>query len=144
MSGRTAIETHAASAEVAVGGDRAFGGVFTAVFLVVALWPLTGADGAVRWWALAVSGVLAGVSLLRPRLLHPLNRVWFRFGLLLHKVVSPLVMSTLFFVVITPVGLLMRGFGTDPLRRRFDAQATTYWILRAPPGPDPDSLRDQF
>ncbi len=79
-----------------------------------------------------------------PSLLAPLNRVWTKFGLLLHKVVSPIVLGVMFYLVITPTGLLMRLFGKDPLRLKFDGTAKSYWIPREPPGPKPDSIKDQF
>jgi len=97
-----------------------------------------------RSWASAVAAGFALVALLAPRLLRPLNQAWFRFGMLLHRVVSPLVMGLLFFVTVTPIGLLMRLTGKDPLRLRFDPAADSYWIDREPPGPPPDSMRNQF
>jgi hypothetical protein len=69
-----------------------------------------------------------------PRLLGPLNRLWLKFGLLLYKVMNPLVLGLLFFVTITPIGLVMRAFGKDFLRLRMDRSAKSYWIERAPPG----------
>ncbi len=79
-----------------------------------------------------------------PKLLAPLNHLWFKFGLLLHKIVNPVVLAIMFFLVITPIGLLMRALGKDPLRLRLDKAATSYWIDRTPPGPSPDTLGDQF
>jgi hypothetical protein len=76
--------------------------------------------------------------------LSPLNRLWLRFGLLLHKIVSPLVLGIMFFLVITPIGLLMRAVGKDLLRLKFDKRSSSYWIERLPPGPPPESLKDQF
>jgi hypothetical protein len=76
--------------------------------------------------------------------LAPLNRLWLKFGLLLHKVVSPIVLGVMFFLVITPIGLTMRAFGKNPLRLKLDKQSGSYWIERVPPGPAPESLKDQF
>jgi len=73
-----------------------------------------------------------------------LNKLWFHFGLLLHKIVSPLVMGLLFFVTVTPIGLLMRTLGKTPLKLEFDKDADSYWILRDPPGPAPDTMKRQF
>jgi len=84
------------------------------------------------------------VAWLRPAVLAPLNRAWTRFGLLLHRIVSPIVLGVMFFVVITPMGLVMRALGKDPLRLRYDREARTYWIDRRPPGPAPDTLNNQF
>jgi hypothetical protein len=81
--------------------NRAFGWVFTAVFLIVAVWPLASGN-ALRWWALIVSGLLLLITLAAPALLTIPNRLWTRFGLLLHRIVSPDVLAILFYVVITP------------------------------------------
>jgi len=123
--------------------DRSFGLVFAAVFLIIALYPLLHAQGA-RVWAIAVSGVFLLLALLLPHVLAPANRLWTKFGLLLHHIVSPIALGILFFLVVTPTGLLMRLFGKDPLRLRFDPAADSYWIKRDPPGPAADSLKNQF
>ncbi len=136
-------ETYTREHEVKVGSERSFGLVFAAVFTLVGLFPLAGGHEA-RWWSLAVAAVFLVAALTVPRLLAPLNRLWFRFGLLLHKVVNPLVMGLLFFGTILPTGLILRALGKDPLRRSFDPGAKTYWIPREPPGPAPDSLKNQF
>ena len=77
-------------------------------------------------------------------MLAPFNALWFRFGLLLHRVVSPVILALLFFTTVAPVGLLMRAFGKDPLRLKKDRAADSYWILREPPGPSPESMKQQF
>ena len=123
--------------------DRSFGFVFAAVFLIVALYPLLHAGG-IRIWAAIVSGLFLLLAALVPTILAPANRAWTKFGLLLHNIVSPLALGILFFLVVTPPGLLMRLFGKDPLRLRFDPAATSYWIKRDPPGPAADSLNNQF
>ena len=92
----------------------------------------------------AVSLVFLVLALLIPQALAPLNWLWTRFGLLLHKIVSPVVLGLLFFLVFTPIGIMMRVFGSDPLRLRFDSNAPSYWIERIPPGPAADSLKNQF
>jgi large-conductance mechanosensitive channel len=69
-------------------------------------------------------------SLILPSALRPFNLLWFKFGLLMQKVVNPLIMALMFFVVITPIGLLMRALGRDLLLQKFDATAKTYWIRR--------------
>ena len=95
------------------------------------------AGGAIRLWALIAAGVFAAAGLFAPALLRPLNRVWFLFGMILHKVVNPLVMGLLFYATITPMAFVMRLMGKDPLRRRFDPEAKSYWIERRPAGPEP-------
>lgn len=122
---------------VEIGSNRSFGVVMGVVCLVLsglgfwvgsAYWPIwTGA-----------AAVFGSLALLWPRLLSPLNRVWFWFGLALHKVVNPLVMGALFFVVITPIGLLMRLAGNRPLGLRFEPDTSSYWVTRGSalqPGP---------
>jgi hypothetical protein len=125
------------------GSDRSFGFVFAGVFLVIAVYPLFFGQ-AFRAWSLGVALVFAIVALIAPSILGPLNRAWARFGLLLHTIVSPVALALMFFVVITPMALIMRVLGKDLLRLRWDRDATTYWIEREPPGPAPESLRDQF
>ena len=114
-----------------------------AVLALYALAPLLH-DNPVRWWALAAAAVFCGLALLLSRALAPLNRLWSRFGLLLSKIVSPIVLALLYFLTVVPVGLLMRLSGKDPLRLRFDPKAESYWIPRTPPGPAPDSMKNQF
>ena len=117
--------------------------VFAAFFAIVGLLPLV-LGGTVRIWALAIAIAFAVAGLLFPSLLAPLARLWARIGAFLHRVVSPIVLGVMFFLVVTPIGLLMRGFGKDPLRLKFDRTAESYWIPREPPGPAPDSLKNQF
>ena len=123
--------------------DRIFGFVFSGVFLVIALNPLLDAH-AIRIWAVGVAGILLLLATLIPRALAPANRLWTKFGLLLHKIISPVVLCVLFFLVVTPTGLLMRLFGKDPLSLAFNPAASTYWIKRNPPGPVANSLKNQF
>ena len=123
--------------------DRAFGLVFAMVFALIALWPLLD-DAPPRWWALAVAGGFACLALAAPKLLAPANRLWSGFGLLLGRVVNPLVMGLLFYLVVTPTGLIMRAFGKDPLRLARDPDAASYWIERTPPGPAPGGMPRQF
>jgi len=128
---------------VEAGSERGFGFVFSAVFAVVGLWPLTG-GGAVRMWALGLAGGFLLAALAAPRLLRPANRLWFRFGQLLHGIVTPVVLGIIFFVTVVPTGWLMRLFGKDPLNLRFEPEAPSYWIRRDPPGPEPDTMKNQF
>lgn len=123
--------------------NRSFGFVFAALFCIIGVWPLfKGFDP--RYWALAVSGALFLVAILAPILLTPFNLVWFKFGLLLHRITNPLIMGLVFFLTVTPIGLIMRALGKDPLRLKIDKNAESYWIERAPPGPEPDSMKHQF
>lgn len=123
--------------------DRSFGFVFTAVFLLVGLYPLASGHMA-RSWALALAAAFLLCALFVPKGLAPLNRYWAKFGMLLHSVVSPIALGILFFLVVTPIGLLMRLLGKDVLRKRFHSDADSYWIERDPPGPNARSLNNQF
>lgn len=131
------------SMEVEGSSNRSFGWVFTGVFLLVGAAPLLFGAG-LRWWSLVAAAGIAAVTLLRPALLAVPNRLWMQFGLLLGRVVSPVVIGILFFVVFTPFGVVMRAFGHDPLRLKRDPRASTYWVEREPPGPAPESMRNQF
>jgi hypothetical protein len=136
-------ESFERDAPVQGSSNRTLGLVFAAVFAIVGVLPLV-FGGAVRLWSLAVAGVFLAIALAAPALLGPLNRLWTRFGLLLHRIVSPVVLGIMFFLVVTPIGLVMRALGKDLLRLRFDKGARSYWLDRTPPGPPPESLSDQF
>ena len=123
--------------------NRSFGIVFGVVFLIVAVLPLF-SSGGIRVWAAVVSASFFLVAFVLSRLLAPLNRLWTRFGLLLHRIVSPIVLGILFYLFVTPMGFVMRIMGKDFLRLRFDSTSRSYWIERNPPGPRPDSLNNQF
>ena len=123
--------------------DRSFGRVFTGFFLLLGLWPLL-RGRPVRAWALGVAALCLILTLARPSLLHPANLLWTRLGLLLQRVVSPVVMGAMFLLLFTPMGLLLRAMGKDLLRLKYDPQAPTYWIHRTPPGPAPESMANQF
>lgn len=136
-------ETLSHATPVQMGSDRSFGLVFAVVLAIVALWPLK-SGGEIRLWAAGAATAFLVLALVLPRLLRPLNLVWFKFGMLLHRVVTPVVMGLLFFLTVTPVGLLMRATGKDPMRLKRAPQAASYWIDRTPPGPSAESLKNQF
>lgn len=120
--------------------ERAFGLVMAGAFTVLALVPLW--DGRpLRGWAVVVAGVFGALALLSPGALRPLNVAWTAFGLLLHRVTNPVLLALVFFGGVLPTGLLMRAFGRDPMRRRRDPAAPTYWIVRPP---DEGSMTRQF
>ena len=125
------------------GSDRAFGIVFGTVFALVALW-LYFDGGTVPWWAMGLSAVFFGLALICPAVLRPLNKLWTRFGLLLHRIINPVLMLVLYILAILPIGLVMRILGKNPLRLRPDPQAKSYWVEREPPGPDPKTMPYQF
>jgi hypothetical protein len=115
--------------EVSVGSDRKFGITFAVVFALIGLFPLV-VGGRIRLWALAIALLFLVVALLRPPLLHRLNIFWFKFGMLLSRIVSPIVTGLIFFVAVVPIALVMRALGKDMLGRKFDRNATTYWVSR--------------
>jgi hypothetical protein len=129
--------------EVKSSSDRTFGLVFVVLFLVIALWPLLD-GGPPRIWSLIVAGVFLVSALFVPAMLAPLNRLWTRFGLLLHRIVNPVILGLMFVVAVVPVALIMRLLRKDLLHLRFDPEAESYWQPRDPPGPAPKSMIDQF
>lgn len=129
--------------DVKMGSERGFGLVFAVVFAIIGLLPLVHGE-AIRLWALGVAAAFLAVSLIVPRALKPLNLLWFKFGLLLYKITNPIIMGGMYYIALVPIGLLMKVFSKDPLNRRFDAAAKTYWIERTPPGPEPESMKRQF
>jgi hypothetical protein len=123
--------------------NRTFGLVFSGFFLIIGLLPMTQGNS-FRYWALVTAGALLVPTILAPAVLGPFNRIWTKFGELLHWIVSPIALAILFFGVVTPTGLLLRLMGKDVLRLRFDKAASSYWISRTPPGPAAESLKNQF
>lgn len=136
-------ESLTSSHAVKTSSDKSFGLVFCGFFALVGLLPLLKHHPA-RVWALIVSGTFLTLSFVKPALLHQLNVVWSKFGLLLNKVTNPLIMGVLFYGVMTPIALIMRLVGKDPLRLKRNATAASYWIERNPPGPKPESMAQQF
>ena len=129
--------------EVESSSDRSFGVVFAVVFTIIGLWPLLHGEEA-RTWSLVVAAVFLLAALAVPGVLAPLNRLWLRFGALLHRIVSPIILALLFYGVVLPTGLLMRLFGKRTIPTGFDAQAESYWTPRDPPGPAPEGMKNQF
>lgn len=125
------------------GSDRQLGLVFAAVCTIIALWPLR-SSAPIRTPALLLAALFLAAALVRPSVLHPLNRLWMRFGLLLGRVVNPIVTALLFFAVFTPAGLLARALGKDPLRLKRRPQSTSYWIPRESTAAPRDTLAKQF
>ena len=106
--------------------NRSFGLVFFVVFLALALYPLT-YSSEIRLWLLIISLVFLVLGLSRSKILNPLNKLWFKFGILLGKIVSPVIMGIIFFLVVTPTGLIMRLLGKDLLNLKFNSKKS-YWI----------------
>jgi predicted membrane metal-binding protein len=123
--------------------DRSFGFTFAAVFAIAGAW-LMWRGSRYGLPALGIAVVFAAIALVAARLLHPLNVVWMHFGLLLNKIVSPIVLGVIFFGIFAPIGLFFRITGRDALRRSFERGLPSYWIDRTPPGPDGKSFPRQF
>jgi hypothetical protein len=136
------IETHREHA-VTGSSDRSFGIVLGVFFVVIALWPLV-SGGAVRLWAFAVAALFLLPAVFFPRVLAPLNKAWTALGLVLGRVVSPVALAVLFYLVITPMGLVIRAAGKRLMRVQPEASVSSYWIRREPPGPAPESFPNQF
>lgn len=141
--GKMTHESFERDEEVKGSSDRAFGVTFAVVFAVLAgisVW-----RGGGSWlYTSCASAVFALVALAAPGLLAPLNRLWLKFGLLLHKVTTPLILGLMFFLIVTPTALIMRLLGKDLLRLNGDKEAESYWIERRPPGPAPETMPNQF
>ena len=112
--------------EVKIGSNKSFGIVFFIVFFIISIYPLL-SHNEIRLWSLIISIIFLVLGLLNSKLLTPLNKVWFKFGILLGKIVSPLIMGIIFFFVVTPIGILMRILKKDLLNLKFNKK-TTYWI----------------
>ena len=112
--------------EVKIGSNKSFGIVFFIVFFIISIYPLL-SHNEIRLWSLIISIIFLVLGLLNSKLLTPLNKVWFKFGILLGKIVSPLIMGIIFFLVVTPIGILMRILKKDLLNLKFNKK-TTYWI----------------
>jgi hypothetical protein len=134
-------ETVASYRKVHLGSDRKFGLTFAVIFAVFGAVPVFRHESP-RWALLAISAAFFAAAVLRPGWLTPLNRAWFKLGLLLNKIVSPIVMGFLFFGVVTPFAWFLRG--KDLLSLKLKPEAETYWIDREPPGPARGSLTKQF
>jgi hypothetical protein len=143
---KTAQSTHEVFSRdetIVAGSDRVFGLVMAGAFgLLTALngWHL----GQIWPWTGGIAALFLAAALVRPALLNPLNRLWLKFGLLLHSVVNPVIMGLLFYGTVLPTGLVMRALGKDLLRLKRQPDAESYWIVRAPPGPAPETMKDQF
>ena len=115
--------------KIKISSNRSFGLVFFVVFLIVALWPLKSGED-IRIWSLALSIIFFSLGILNSKLLTPLNKLWFKFGILLGSIVSPIVMGIVFFLVVTPTSIIMRLLGKDLLKTNKIKSASTYWIKR--------------
>ena len=125
--------------EIKIGSNRSFGIVFFFVFLLIAVYPLI-KNQDIRLWSLTVSVVFLTLGIFNSKILNPLNKLWFKFGIFLGKIVSPLIMGIIFFLVVTPIGLLMRLLGKDLLNLKFNNNKS-YWIEKDGPK---SKMKNQF
>ena len=125
--------------EIKIGSNKSFGIVFFIVFLIIFVYPFF-FDGNIRIWSLIVSLLFLVLGLINSRILTPLNRLWFKFGMFLGKFISPIIMGIVFFIVVTPTGLIMRAFKKDLLNLK-KKDSKSYWIKRDKFNSD---MRNQF
>ena len=122
-----------------ISSNRSFGILFSIVFAAIAFWPLLNL-GEIRVWSVIVSSIFLLLGLINSKLLYPLNLIWVKFGELIGKVVAPLVMALIFFIILTPIGLFLRLIGKDLLNIKLNNNKT-YWIKR---DKKPGSMKRQF
>ena len=125
--------------KIKIGSNKSFGIVFFTVFLIIAIWPLLNGYE-IRYWSLIISIVFLLLGILNSKILTPLNKIWFKIGILLGNVISPIVMSIIFFLVVTPTSLLMKLFGKDILGIKKN-RSKSYWIEKSGPK---SKMKNQF
>ena len=125
--------------DIKISSNRSFGIVFV-VFLLIALYPLT-YSGEIRIWSVLTSLIFLILGLLNSKILSPLNKLWFKFGIFLGKIVSPLIMGIIFFLVVTPIGLIMKLLGKDLLNLKKNYNNKSYWIEKNGPK---SKMKNQF
>ena len=124
---------------VKISSNRSFGIVFFIVFLIIALYPLT-YNGEIRFWSAIISLIFLLLGLFNSKILTPLNKLWFKFGIFLGKIISPIIMGIIFFLVVTPIGLLMRLLGKDLINLKYNNNKS-YWIEKKGPK---SKMKNQF
>jgi hypothetical protein len=143
MTNQAAHESLSREEQATPSSERSFAIVMAAALAILAginFW-----HGGHVWPSLGTAAVLFILTgYFAPAWLKPLNRLWFKFGLLLHRVVNPLVMGLVFYGAVLPTGIVMRALGRDLLRLKIERECDSYWIRRQPPGPAPDTMKDQF
>ena len=125
--------------DIKISSNKSFGIVFFVIFLLIAIYPLTN-GGDIRIWSGIISFIFLVLGLLNSRILTPLNKIWFKFGIILGKIISPVIMAIIFFLVVTPTGLIMRILGKDLLNLK-KTNKDTYWIVKDNTN---NNLKNQF
>jgi len=123
-----------------LGSEKSFGIVFSIIFLIVALFPLLSSES-IRIWSLSLSAVFFILAIFMPNMLVVLNKLWFKFGLILGSIIAPIIMALVYFTTVLPTGIIMRLLGKDLLRTKLDINAQSYWIERREPM---SSMKNQF
>ena len=125
--------------KIRISSNRSFGIVFFTVFFIVSIYPIF-KGGDLRIWSLIISIIFLILGLLNSKILTPLNKIWFKFGVLLGNIISPIVMGIVFFIVVTPISLLMKALGKDVLNLKKNTNKS-YWIKKTGPK---SKMKDQF
>ena len=118
--------------KIKISSNRNFGLVFFVVFLIVSLWPVINNEP-IRVWSVIISLIFLVLGLINSKMLTPLNKLWFKFGMILGALIAPMVMGLIFFLVVTPIGLILKLFGKDLLNKKYKSKKSTYWIKRDNP-----------
>ena len=126
--------------EIKISSNRSFGILFFIVFLIVAFWPLLNNED-IRLWSIIISFIFLFLGLTKSKLLTPLNILWFKLGLLLGKIFAPLAMGIVFFLVVTPIGIIMRLLKKDILKKKYNKNLNSYWIDK---DNSQSSMKNQF
>ena len=129
--------------EVKVSSDRSFGIVFTLVFLGVGVWIVSGGQSK-GWFFFVSASLFLVIAIARPSILGPFNRAWAKFGLLLGQVINPILLGVIFFLVVTPIAVVLRLWGQDSLHLKSKPDLESYWINRSSAGPKLGSMTKQF
>jgi hypothetical protein len=137
-------ETVSSFRKISLGSNRKFGLTFCIIFVLFGIWPLLHDGGSPRWGVLAVAAGFLIFAAIAPNRLEPLNRAWFKLGLVLSRIVNPIIMGILFFGIVTPFGWYLRWRGKDLLHSSIEPEVSTDWSQREPPGPARGTLAKQF
>ena len=127
------------ASEIKIGSNRSFGVVFFVFFLLIALYPLIN-NGELRLWSLSISLIFLVLGIFKSKILTPLNKMWFKFGIFIGNIISPIIMGAIFFLIVTPIGLFMRVIGKDLLNLKYNNNKS-YWIEKNGPK---SKMKNQF
>ena len=139
MKNKNILDNQMPNDNIKIGSNKSFGIVFSIVFVLISLYPLLYGDS-IRIWFLAISLAFLILGLVNSKILTPLNKAWFKFGIFLGKIVSPIIMGIIFFLVVSPIGFIMRILGKDVLNLKFNANKS-YWIEKTGPK---SKMKNQF